>query len=169
MKLQNTGQLTLTSVSATSTPTYLANNCSSVATLAPGQWVDCLLTATATQDDYDAGTLQLAVDANAQHSGNSALTLGGTRAYSSSIALNNSASMDLVVHADRATVAAAGAHIVSWLRHTTAVHKAHFMRRCSLMVVSWAQMLALKVCAVSIKVHAPSVLRTPRLRMQVTR
>ena len=110
MKLQNTGQLTLTSVAATSNLTYMDNNCSSVTTLGPGQSVDCVLTATATQDDYDAGTLVLSVGATAQHSGYSALTWGGTLSYSSWIALNNSASMDLVVYADPAAVAAEGVH-----------------------------------------------------------
>lgn len=112
MKLQNAGQLTLTSVAATSNLTYVDNNCSSVTTLGPGQSVDCVLTATATQDGYDAGTLVLSVGATAQHSGYSALTWGGTLSYSSSIALNNSASMDLVVHADPATVTTAGAPVV---------------------------------------------------------
>lgn len=110
MKLQNTGQLTLTSVAATSNLTYVDNNCSSITTLGPGDFVDCVLTATATQDDYDAGTLLLSVNATAQHSGDSGKALGGTRAYSSWIALNNSASMDLVVYADPAAVAAEGVH-----------------------------------------------------------
>lgn len=108
MKLENTGQLTLTNVRATSNQTYIQTNCSSVASLAPGQSVDCLLSATATQDDYDAGTLALAMAATAAHSGNSNLQLGGTLAYGSSIGLNNSASMSLAVTASPGGVSASG-------------------------------------------------------------
>jgi hypothetical protein len=104
--LKNTGQLTLTAIKAV-TATPLATDCDTTAELAPGATHACTLTATAIQDNYDVSNMQLSVTAEAGHKGSSAQVLGGTLSYASTISLNNSASMDVVVVAD-GTVAKAG-------------------------------------------------------------
>lgn len=98
VNLTNTGELTLTNVLAT-TAAPITTDCGTTATLAPGASTQCTLTATAVQDDYDAGTLVLSVASTAGHLGFASRTLGGTLSYSSSISLNHSASMDLVATA----------------------------------------------------------------------
>jgi hypothetical protein len=113
MRLQNTGKLTLTSVTASSSPAnYLSNNCTTTSSLAPNAFVDCSLTATAYQEDFDAGTLVLAVNATAGHSGDAQKTLAGTLSYGSSISLNKSASMDLTVSSEPSTVSASGGRML---------------------------------------------------------
>jgi hypothetical protein len=108
MRLQNTGKLTLTSVTASSSPDYLSNNFATTSSLAPGVTVDCFLTAAAVQEDFDAGTLVLEVNATAAHLGDAAKSLAGTLSYGSSISLNKSASMDLTVSSEPSTVSASG-------------------------------------------------------------
>lgn len=107
MSVQNTGELTLTQVGAnTNASSYLSTDCGVNVTLAPGQAVSCTLLATASQDDYDAGSLLLGVASVASHLGPSTLNLDGTKSYSSSISLNHSASLDLVVSATGAATKA---------------------------------------------------------------
>lgn len=107
MQLKNTGQVTLTAVHAL-TDAPLSTDCSTTATLAPGAVTSCVLTATAVQDDYDAGTLQLVVNATSGHMGSATHVLSGTLSYSSSISLNDSASMDVAVVATPSGVNIAG-------------------------------------------------------------
>lgn len=110
MTLHNSGQLTLTTLVVTSSASsYVSTDCGTTATLAPGLNKSCILTATAVQNDYDAGTLLLPVAATGGFSGYQSQTLGGTLSHSPSINLNNSASMDLVVSITQGTVSAAGA------------------------------------------------------------
>jgi hypothetical protein len=104
--LKNTGQLTLTDVTAV-TANPLVTDCGTTLELAPGATKDCTLTATAVQDNYDIGNMQLSVTAQAGHKGSAVPNLGGTLSYASTISLNNSASMDVVVVAE-GTVAKAG-------------------------------------------------------------
>jgi hypothetical protein len=105
LELRNTGQVTLTAVHAiTSSP--LSTDCGTTATLAPGAVHACTLTATVIQDDFDLGDVTLAVNATAGHLGSLTRTLAGTLSYSSSISLNDTASMDLVVAADGAVTKA---------------------------------------------------------------
>lgn len=110
MEVNNTGQLTLVNVTAAGAFPHLVTDCGTTSLLAPNASVSCSLYATAIQDDFDNGTLVLAAHAASAHLGYASLTLGGTKAYSSSISLNKSASMDLVVSAAPNGVAAAGAH-----------------------------------------------------------
>jgi hypothetical protein len=98
MQLKNTGDLTLTDVNVTTPAAILSTNCGTTATLAPGEIKQCTLTATATQDSYDAGTLSLEATGVAGHQGDQAITtLGGTLTQTDSITLNNSASLSLTV------------------------------------------------------------------------
>ena len=106
MELSNTGQLTLTSIKAVTNGT-LHTDCGTVTSLPPYELQSCNLTAVATQDDFDAGRLTVAVSGEAGHLGFAGRTLGGTLSYSSIITLNSSASMDLVV-AGSGTIAATG-------------------------------------------------------------
>jgi hypothetical protein len=108
MELNNTGQLTLVNVAAAGNFPHIKTDCGTTPSMAPNGSLACYLLATATQDDYDAGTLVLAVTASAGHLGYASLTLGGTKSYSSSISLNHSASMDVTVADDQTPVAAAG-------------------------------------------------------------
>jgi hypothetical protein len=98
VQLKNTGKLTLPSVNLTATaPATTACSPTASPTLAPGDEVNCTLTAPAGQDAYDAGTLALQVEATADPLGPTSATLGGTLTHGPSVTLNNSASMDVTV------------------------------------------------------------------------
>lgn len=110
MTITNSGHLTLQNVVAVIAAgnAYLSTDCGTTALLAPTDAPKaCTLTATANQNDFDAGTLLLAVSSIATPKGPAGGSVGGTLAYSSSITLNNAASMDLVVSA-AGTIAQAG-------------------------------------------------------------
>jgi hypothetical protein len=129
MQLNNTGQLTLVDVTASGNFPYITTDCGTTASMAPNGSNSCLLIATATQDNYDAGTLVLGVTATAGHLGYASRVLGGTKAYSSSISLNHSASMDVTVSAEPTSVASAGEHMPSaradWVLLVVRLFEAH--------------------------------------------
>jgi hypothetical protein len=108
MEVNNTGQLTLVNVAANGSFPHLQTTCGTTNFLSPNGSISCWMEATAVQDDFDNGTLVLAAFATAGHLGYASLSLGGTKSYSSSISLNKSASMDLVVNSDVTGVTAAG-------------------------------------------------------------
>lgn len=108
MELNNTGQLTLVNLTAAGNFPHIQTDCGTTPSMAPNGSLACLLLATATQDDYDVGTLVLSVTASAGHLGYASHALGGTKSYSSSISLNHSASMDVAVADDQTPVVAAG-------------------------------------------------------------
>lgn len=111
VQLINNGQLTLPSITLSTTAVGAATLCSAAATptLAPGVAVNCTLTAPAGQNEYDAGMLQLQVEATANPLGPAATTLSGTLSHSPSVSLNNSASMDVTVQGTGA-ISQAGEH-----------------------------------------------------------
>jgi uncharacterized membrane protein len=109
MQIENTGEVTLTGVSVTPTgATTQTTNCGTTAELAPGASKNCTLTATAGQDDYDAGTLAIAASTSPGHKGLASLTLSGTNSASASLSLNHSASMSVTVTSG-STITQAGA------------------------------------------------------------
>lgn len=99
VQLINNGQLTLPSITLSTTAVGATTSCSPAATptLAPGVAVDCTLTAPAGQNEYDAATLQLQVVATADPLGPAGTTLSGTLSHSPSVSLNNSGRMDVTV------------------------------------------------------------------------
>jgi hypothetical protein len=115
VQLINNGQLTLPSITLTTTGASATTLCSpATPTLAPGARVNCTLTAPAGQNEYDAGTLQLQVEATADPLGPVATTLSGTLLHSPSVTLNNSASMDVTVQGTGA-ISKAGEHCALWV------------------------------------------------------
>jgi hypothetical protein len=117
VKFHNNGQLTLTDLAAAipaDKASYLSTNCGNTATLAPGADKTCVLTATAVQSDFDAGTIALAVDVDSGigHLGDAAkTTIAGTQSFAGDIGLNHTASMTLTATGTGA-IAKAGAFTV---------------------------------------------------------
>jgi hypothetical protein len=100
IKITNTGDVTLTSVSVTQP----INDCSA-ASLAVGGEIDCQITTAANQDNYDAGSVVVTANLVAIATGYLP-TIGGTSSVSPSIALNKTAGLDMAATANPGSVSA---------------------------------------------------------------
>jgi hypothetical protein len=100
IKIRNTGNVTLTTVSVTQ-PTN-NNNCTTASLAVSGE-IDCEVTTAANQDNYDAGSVLVNADLIATARGY-ILTISGTSTVSPSIGLNKTAGLDVAATVNIASV-----------------------------------------------------------------